>query len=120
MNMVTREKLALASLTASVPGRGATAWVCAGAPTGAAMGGCAQTGLVSTGVARAAARISRAATRGLNMRKTFWRQCANEWLMACDLGRNLTDKLKFHPRQGRAQESAGRFWADGAVCLLTW
>src|SRR5882672_3087564 len=120
MNIETMEKLLLASPNASVPGKGATAWVCAGGPTGAAMGACAQAGAVSTGATNVAARISKAATRGLSMGKTFWRQCANDWLMACDLGRNLTNKLKFHPRQGKAQESGGRFWADGAVCLLTW
>src|SRR5262245_10712146 len=120
MNMLTSEKLLLASPVASVPASGATASVWAGAPTGAAMGGCAQAGLLSTGTARIPARIRRAATRGFSMGKTFWRQCANERLMACDLGRNLTNKLKFHPRQGKAQESPGRFWADGAAYRLTW
>src|SRR4051794_29572682 len=120
MNIETMEKLLLTSLAASVPGRGATAWVSAAGPTGAAMGACAQARGFNAGTATAAVRISSAAKNTLSMGKTFWRQCANDWLMACDLGRNLTNKLKFHLRQGKAQESAECFWANGAAYPLTW
>src|SRR5580765_3547087 len=107
-----------------MPGGASSDWDCAAGPTGAAMGGRCCAWACQQGTADRLTRKRKAAARVLIIEKPFgagcWRLGANNGLMAGDLGRNLTNKFKFHLRHIMAQESQARFWATGAVSPLTW
>src|ERR1700744_4873846 len=128
MKLETMEKPPLSpngpALPAPAPGGGARDWDWAAGPVGAAIGplwgAWAPAGEIAAGESIAARTIRTMAAAYLIIEKPFIADRLVEGLMRADLGGNLTRKIKFLLRSGKAQGSLVRFGAAVAACPLTW